>query len=362
MWQLFSRKGFALFPIALVLIIAACSSGGDDDASDQSSIQDQAANQTSAVAAESAGDEEDAPATSQAGGDDEDDRGAAPALADDSDYARALRALVDDIELKLDAATEDFQDEAFDLLADVDLDDENALNQVLLEALDTFGPRVIEIIEGSLDDLADLDPPDRFQDDHDRFVATVRDLFQLQSGLFDRVRDGDLSVDQELDDLTARIEALKADLRDSISPEFFNIIAPFFDEDTETLAEIGGDDGVSINQGDTSITAGGNLPDSYPDELIPPNGSLESALSGTENGVESIVAFWTSTTDPGDLLDFFQDAFDELGIEGEQDRLEAGDFNALSISDPDGEPLAGVLVSPSADSESYDVIVTIIGS
>ena len=139
-------------------------------------------------------------------------------------------------------------------------------------------------------------------------------------------------------------------------------IAPFFDEDTETLAEIGGDDGVSINQGDTSITAGGNLPDSYPDELIPPNGSLESALSGTENGVESIVAFWTSTTDPGDLLDFFQDAFDELGIEGEQDRLEAGDFNALSISDPDGEPLAGVLVSPSADSESYDVIVTIIGS
>jgi hypothetical protein len=363
MLSLISRKWFALFPLALVLIIAACSSGGGDDSSDQAADQDGGEEQATAVAADEPDGETDGEV--KADNDRADDAVAAPALADDSDYARRLRAIVEDIERRLDEAADEFQDEAFAALADIDLDDEDALNQVLIDALATIGPSLLQIIDDGLDDVDGLDPPDRFEEDHDRFVGTIRQLFELQSDIFERAQEDGFSADQQLEDLTTRIDELENDLRDSISPEYFNIIAPFFDDfddETESLADLGGDDGVTLTQGDASISAGGDIPDNYPDELTPPNATLESAFAATEGGVESIVAFWTSTSDADDLLDFFADAFQKLGIEGEEDRVSAGDFNALSISDGDGNPLAGVLISPSASGGTYDVIVTLIGS
>jgi hypothetical protein len=75
----------------------------------------------------------------------------------------------------------------------------------------------------------------------------------------------------------------------------------------------GGGDEKTIDLGDgDEITIGGDLPDDFPDDFpIYDDADLQGAVQGEEEGIEGIVATWTTGDDLDDVTAFYEDAFDD---------------------------------------------------
>jgi hypothetical protein len=71
----------------------------------------------------------------------------------------------------------------------------------------------------------------------------------------------------------------------------------------------GGDKTIDIGDGEVSI--GDDLPDSFPDDFpIYDGADLQSAIQGEQDGIEGIVATWTTGDDVDDVRAFYDEQFD----------------------------------------------------
>ena len=348
-----SLQHLLLVPLALALLLAACS-GGDDDSSGGDG--DQA---SQAVAAEAQSDDQaddQADADDPASEDDEEEGQDAPAPS--GDYERALTDIVDEIERRLDEATADFQRAFLGNLDGVDLEDEAAVNEALRESLLGFLPRIEEIIDTGVDAFGDLDPPTRFEDDHDRFVAGVEAIVELQREGLELARDEGFDLEEGFDELNAASNELEAEL----SPEFLALVASFFadddDDDDPSLADLVGDENITLRQGDSSITVGGELPDGFPDALILPEATLDSTLGAEVDGVRTAITFWETEQEPSDVLDFYEEALVEAGYAAEQERIDLPGFNSITVLGADGEPVVSIIAT--AENGTTTVILSLV--
>ncbi len=347
-----------LVPLALALLLSACS-GGDDDSSGGDGDQ---ASQAVAAEAQSADQSEgQADADEPASEDDEEEGQDAPAPS--GDYERDLTNIVDEVEQRLDDAADEFQRAFLGNLDGVDLDDEAALNEALAGALGDFVPRIVSIVDGTLAELARLDPPDRFEDDHNRFIAGLRGITRLQQEGLDAALEADFDFETGFDDLNAASDALEAELERELSAEFNALVASFFadddDEDDSSLADLVGDENVTLRQGDSSITVGGQLPDDFPEALILPGATLDSTLASEEDGVRMAITFWETEQEPSEVLDFYEEALVEAGYAGEQDRIDLPGFNSLSVPGVDGEPIVSIIAT--GENGTTTVILSLVG-
>ena len=342
-----SLQHFLIVPIALALLLAACG-GGDDDSSGGDGDQ---VSQAGAAEAES-DDQSDGQADDgdQASGDDADEGQDAPAPT--GDYERDLTNIVGDIEQRLDEATADFQRAFLGNLDGVDLEDEAAVNEALRESLLGFLPRIEEIIDAGVSAFGDLDPPGRFEDDHDRFVAGVEAIVELQREGLELARDDGFDLEEGFDELNAASDALEAELEAELSPEFLALVASFFadddDEDDSSLADLVGDENVTLRQGDSTITVGGELPDGFPEALILPGATLDSTLGSEVDGVRTAITFWETEQEPSEVLDFYEEALVEAGYAAEQERIDIPGFNSINVLGADGEPIVSIIATGEA--------------
>ncbi|HJN91351.1 MAG TPA: hypothetical protein QGF05_01340 [Dehalococcoidia bacterium] len=315
------RRHLAFLPIALVLIITAC--GGDDD---------------------------DA---------------AAPVAANSGNYEADLTAIIIDVENRLDAETDGIPEEIEQRGADEDADSEEAIVNIFKDVLRDVFPRTFGIIEDGIDRLEDLNPTSQFAADHDRFVQGVKDLLDVQRDILRNVDDIE-SVD-DFEGFGDRGEAVEAELEASLSPAFLALVAAFFEDDDDensdsapgvSSAPIPDDDGTTLSDGTNTLSTGDDLPDAYPQSLIPPQSTLTSSLATDGPDGANILTFWNSTASAKNLLDFFEDGFEDVGIRGETNRFLLDDAGSLEFVDGDGETLAGVLITGGED-DSVTLIVTL---
>ena len=352
-----SLQHLLLVPLAFALLLAACG-GGDDDSSEDS--RDQA---SQAIAAEAASDDQSdgqAEARVQASDDERGEGRDTPAPS--GDYERALTSIVDEVERQLDDALDEFGRAFLGSLDGVDLEDEEAMTEALAGALGDFVPRIQSIVDGGLAELERLDPPDRFEDDHNRFIAGLRELTQLQQEGFDAALEEGFDFETGFDDLNAASDALEAELERELSPEFNALVASFFadeDEDDSSLADLVGDENVTLRQGDSSITVGGQLPDDFPEALILPGATLDSTLASEEGGVRMAITFWETEQEPSEVLDFYEEALVEAGYAGEQDRIDLPGFNSLNVLSADGDPIVSIIAT--GENGTTTVIVSLVG-
>ena len=293
---------------------------------------------------------------------------AAPAVASppapSGDYERALTNIVDDVERRLDDAGNEFV-LAFVLRLDgVDLDDEGALNDSLADAFGDFVPGVISIVDVGLEALEELDPPNRFEEDHNRFIAGLREITRLQLEGFDRALEEGFDFETGFDALEAAADALEAELERELSAEFNALVASLFadedDEDDLSLADLLGEENVTLRQDDSTITLGGELPDDFPEALILPGATLDSRLASEVDGVQTTITFWETEQEPADVLDFYKEALVEAGYAGEQERIDVPGFSSINVLGADGEPIVRIIAT--GESGTTTVIVSLVDS
>lgn len=164
-------RTFLMLPIALALIVAAC--GGGDDSPSASSSPD--------------------------------------------NYAKDLENIVERVGDRLGELTDDL-----DATGDAESLDE------ILELVAGIVPDIIAVIEDGTDDVAALQPPAQFRDDHDRFVRGLRELLDIQREFVVAADDSDLFA---FADIGARAEQAEDELEADLSPEFREIVQDFFDDD-----------------------------------------------------------------------------------------------------------------------------------
>lgn len=339
-----------------MLLLVACGGGDDGDAADAEDQSVPSETQDQDRPADSVGEEQSGAADPSA----PDDQAAEEDVSVPDDlagYEAELRAIVEGVEAELDEAGEDFQSAFFAALGDVDLSDEEAVGEALAEVFREFLPTVLAIAEGGIDRLEALDPPARYEDDHAAFVRAVREIADLQDEAT-ALLDDPVGADEALDELDRRQTEIEERLRAEVSPEFAALIEPFFSEDDDETGFGFGDDEPADAGGDSAFTFG-DLPESFPQALVPPDASLIFADSQAVGGQTETIGSWTSRADPDGLLDFYEAAFADLGFDGEVSRLTFGDFQSVELISPDGEVVAAVVISPGGAAGEVNVLVTV---
>ena len=221
----------------------------------------------------------------------------------------------------------------------------------------------MSIVDGGLADLERLGPPDRFEDDHNRFIAGLREITRLQQEGFDAALESDFDFETGFDDLNAASDALEAELEGELSAEFQALVASFFadddDEDDPSLADLVGDENVTLRQGDSSITVGGQLPDDFPEALILPGATLDTTLGSEVDGVRMAITFWETEQEPSEVLDFYEEALVEAGYAAEQERIDLPSFSSLTVLGADGEPIVSIIATE--ENGTTTVILSLLG-
>jgi hypothetical protein len=315
-------RSLALFPLALVLIIAAC--GGDDEGGSSSTP--------------------------------------------DPNYEANLTAIILDVENRLDVETDGIPDDIQQRIADEGAETDEAVVEIFKDVIQDTFPSTFGIIEDGIDRLEDLNPTAEFAADHDRFVKGLKDLLDAQRDVLNDIDDA-----KSLDDFEGigdSGDALKAELEASLSFAFLALVAVFFEDDEDessdsapqaSAAPTSGDDdndGATLSDGTNTLSTGDELPDTYPQSLVPPRSTLTSSIATEGADGVNILLFWTSDASAGDLLDFFEDGFKDVGINGDVNRFLLDDTGTLEVVDGDGETLAAVLITSGVDG-GVTLIVTL---
>ena len=110
---------------------------------------------------------------------------------------------------------------------------------------------------------------------------------------------------------------------------------------------------VETDESDSIVSGGGTLPEGFPSELIYPPGNVVESFSIGDN--RSVVIFSTPD-DVDDVLDFYEDAFEAVGLGGDGERFAFDDFGNYDVGD--GETGSGVLFEAGA-AENGDNIVSV---
>jgi hypothetical protein len=107
-----------------------------------------------------------------------------------------------------------------------------------------------------------------------------------------------------------------------------------------------GDGETTIDVGDgNEVTVGGHLPDSFPDDFpIYEGADLQGAVQGEQDGIEGIVATWTTGDGIDDVTSFYEDAFDG-GAWVSVTNGAAGGSTFWAVEESDGDKVGYVAVS-----------------
>ena len=104
------------------------------------------------------------------------------------------------------------------------------------------------------------------------------------------------------------------------------------DEEGEAVLRVEGEDfSIEGPERRTSFTAGDTLGEDFPPELIYPRGTLTQSATVEEEGRPQFLVFWETDDDSGTILDFYEAAFDTLGLLGERVRTVAEGFATLEV-------------------------------
>lgn len=118
------------------------------------------------------------------------------------------------------------------------------------------------------------------------------------------------------------------------------------EDDTDTVR-------LATDEGDLAIGGAESLPEGFPQALVYPGGIVETSFSVGDD--RTLVVF--STLDGvDDVLDFYEDAFEAVGLGDDGERIAAGGFGSYSVGDD--ETGSGVIFEADA-AENGDNLVTI---
>ena len=92
---------------------------------------------------------------------------------------------------------------------------------------------------------------------------------------------------------------------------------------------------------------------SFPDALIYPGSAFES---GFAVGDDRAIVLLSSPDGVRDILDFYEDAFEAVGLGNDGERAEAGDLGAHSVGDD--ESGSGIIVE-GGSAENGDNLITV---
>lgn len=277
-------------------------------------------------------------------------------------YEAELYTIVAEVEASLDAASAEFEEDVLAAVAGVDPQDEQAVFEALVDVVNDFLPTVFALINDGVNRLEALDPPPAYAEEHALFLDAVRALADVP---LDSLSDAeDIGALQALiADLAIQQDQIEASLRSGISPEFFALIEPFFDDDSSSSSGEGASDdsGVAdIESGETSFEILSDLPEGFPDALVPAGGELESASELESDGEVFTQATFVVTGDADALLDAYQAAFDDLGLTGARSRFAAADFYTLDASGTGAIRHGTVLISPATVEGEWSVTVSLM--
>lgn len=114
------------------------------------------------------------------------------------------------------------------------------------------------------------------------------------------------------------------------------------------------DDVVTIETDEGTISIGGeDLPDGFPTALVYPGAGLETSFAV---GDDRFVVIFRTTDDVDDVLDFYEDAFDDVGLGDDGERFSTDEFGSYSVGDEDTG--SGALFEANA-AENGDNLVTV---
>ena len=336
-----------------VLIAAACGGGNDHGSSDEFDADSAAAQAAQTDDAESAddGDDREAPAAS-----------AATAEGDAEEaYENDVKRIVDAVQADLDEAGLEFLRLFLLQLDGVDTDDDQAVAEALAEVLLTFADDVTGLISEGLDQLDALALPNRFADDHRLFVDSLRALAALQADAFETIAREGFDLEAGFDAINAETDTLEAELQAALSPDFLVLIAAFFtDANLGDLAPLDvlddDDDSITLTEGDRAVSIRGDMVDGFPPILVPLDSTLETSASELTESGTLYFAVWQSNQEPMDLLNFFEIAFEELGVDEEPERIELGGLYKLEYGDPDIS-VAAVFIAANEEVGGYSVVM-----
>jgi hypothetical protein len=350
-------KRASLVPLLLLLaaLIAAACGGGSDDGSSDELVADSAAAQTAQtddVESADGGDDREAPAAS-----------AATAQGDaEGAYENDVKRIVDAVQADLDEVGLEFLRLFLLQLDGVDTDDDQAVAEALAEVLLTFADDVTGLISEGLDELDALALPDRFAEDHRLFVDSRRALAALQADAFETIAREGFDLETGFDAINAETDALEAELQAALSPDFLLLVAAFFADanlgDLAPLDVLDNDDSVTLTDGDQAVSIGGDPVDGFPPILVPADSTLETSASELTESGTLYFAVWQSNQEPMDLLNFFEIAFEALGVDEEPERIELGGLYTLEYGggDPD-TTVATVFIAANEEVGGYSVVM-----
>ena len=103
-------------------------------------------------------------------------------------------------------------------------------------------------------------------------------------------------------------------------------------EEGEAVLRVEGEDfSIEGPERRTSFMAGDTPGEGFPPELIYPRGVLTQSATVEEDARPQFLVFWETEDGAGMVLDFYEAAFDALGIPGERVRTEATGFATLDV-------------------------------
>ncbi len=348
-------KRTRLIPLLLLLvalIAAACGDGSENGLSNDTAADIAATDPVQTNNADDRNDPEDAASpTSTTRGDAK------------GSYANQAKRIVDSLQENLDEVGLEFLRLFLLQLYGVDTEDEQEVAETLTEVLLTFADDVTGLISKGLEELDALTLPDRFVKDHRLFVSSVRGLASVQTEAFEKIASEGFDLQASFEARNAETDALEAKLQAALTPEFLVLVDAFFSDanlSNLTLLDIlGEDDSVTLTQDEgVDVSIGGNLVNGFPPNLAPPDSTLETSASERTDSGTLYFAAWQSNHDPMDLLNFFENIFEALGIDEEPEQTELDGLYTLQYGDSDPErSLATVFIAANEEIGGYSVVM-----
>ena len=347
------KRASLIPPLLLIsaLVAAACGGGGDDGSSDDL-VANSAAAQTNDIQSTDDEDESQAPAGSSA-----------TAQGDaEGAYENDVKRIADRVQADLDQLGLEFLRIFLLELDGIDTEDDQAVAEVLAEVLLTFANDVTTLVADGLDELEALALPDRYADDHRLFVNSVRAIATLQADAFETIAREGFDLETGFDAINAETDALEAELEATLSPDFLALVAAFFaDANLNDLTPTGvldDDDSVMLTEGDRTVSIGGDLVDGFPPILVPADSTLETSASERTEVGTLYFAVWQSNQEPMELLDFFEIAFEALGVDEQPERIELGGLYTLEYGGGDPDTTAAtVFIAANEEVGGYSVVM-----
>ena len=347
------RKRASLFPLLLLLaaLIAAACGGGSDDGLSADTVAASAATDAAQTDDADDGGDREAPAAS-----------AATAQGDaEGAYENDVKRIVDAVQADLDEVGLEFLRVFLLQLDGIDTEDDQAIAEALAEVLLTFADDVTGLISDGLDQLDALALPDRFAEDHRLFVNSVRALGALQADAFETIAREGFDLETGFDAINAETDALEAELQAALSPDFLALVVAFFADanlnDLTPLDVLDDADSVMLIEGDQAVSIGGDPVDGFPPILVPPDSTLETSASELTESGTLYFAVWQSSQEPMDLLNFFEIAFEALGVDEEPERIELGGLYKLEYGGDPNTTVATVFIAANEEVGGFSVVM-----